>query len=248
MSEKLRKNEEFETSYQRLQHDLGMRIANAGPGEKLPPEPELAQQLGVSRSTLREAMRPFEAQGLLMRRQGAGTFVTKKDGVFETGLEVLESLESIAAKVGLEVSMGGLEIEELKADKDLAEELKIAVGDKLVSISRVINAKMRPVAYLRDILPFGIFSQQNLNEGFTGSVLDLLIKRCDPPLEQSRTEIRAVSARPIEARALQIQRGDVLLMLEANLFTQSGEVVDHSYSYFLPGYFRFHVNRKIGII
>ncbi len=45
-----------------------------------------------------------------------------------------------------------------------------------------------------------------------------------------------------------IRRGDVLLMLEANLVTQSGKVVDYSHSYFLPGYFRLHVNRKIGII
>ena len=241
-------NREHETSFQRLQHDLGMRIASADPGEKLPPEPELARQLGVSRSTLREAMRSFEAQGFLMRRQGAGTFVTVKDGVFDTGLEVLESLETIAARTGLEVSMGGLEIEEYSASEELAEEMEVAMGTELVSISRVINSKERPVAYLRDILLVDIYSQQNLNEGFTGSVLDLLIKRSDPPLEQSRTEIRAVAARPEEARALQIQRGDVLLMLEANLITQSGNVVDHSYSYFLPGYFRFHVNRKIGII
>ncbi|MDO9546652.1 MAG: winged helix-turn-helix domain-containing protein, partial [Pelolinea sp.] len=61
-----------------------MRIANADPGEKLPPEPELARQLGVSRSTLREAMRSFDAQGYLTRRQGAGTFVTAKYDVFDT--------------------------------------------------------------------------------------------------------------------------------------------------------------------
>ncbi|MDO9547215.1 MAG: UTRA domain-containing protein, partial [Pelolinea sp.] len=146
------------------------------------------------------------------------------------------------------VSMGGLEIEEYSACEKLAEEMEVAVGTELVSISRVINAKGCPVAYLRDILPAAIYTQQDLREGFTGSVLDLLIKRSNPPLEQSRTEIRAVAARPAEAKALQIQRGDVLLMLEANLVTQSGNVVDHSYSYFLPGYFRLHVNRKIGII
>jgi GntR family transcriptional regulator len=239
---------EHKTSFQKLQHELGLRIAKAKPGEKLPPEPEFASQLGVSRSTLREAMRFFEAQGLLMRRQGAGTFVTVKEGVFDTGLEVLESLETIAARAGLVVSMGGLVVEKIIANNELLKEMEIDAGTELVSISRVINAKERPVAYLRDILPLDIFSQLNLDEGFTGSVLDLLIKRSDPPLEQSRTEIRAVAARPSEARALHIQRGDALLMLEANLVTQSGKVVDHSYSFFLPGYFRLHVNRKIGII
>ena len=239
---------EHESSFQKLQHELGLRIAQAKPGDKLPPEPEFASQLGVSRSTLREAMRFFEAQGLLMRRQGAGTFVTVKEGVFDTGLEVLESLETIAARAGLAVSMGGLEIEKNVAHSALLNEMELEPGTELVSISRVINSKERPVAFLRDILPIDIYSQLNLEDGFTGSVLDLLIKRSDPKLEQSRTEIRAVAARPSEARALRIQRGDALLMLEANLVTQSGKVVDHSYSFFLPGYFRLHVNRKIGII
>ena len=237
-----------ESPSQRAQRELGERITNAESGEKLPPEPELARQMGVSRSTLREAMRTFEAQGLLIRRQGAGTFVVGKDEVFDTGLEVLESLETIADRMGLEVSMGELEIEALSADVEMADALGVLVGTKLLSVTRVINAKGVPIAYLRDILPRDMLSQQDLDERFTGSVLDLLIKRDNPQLEQSRTKIRAVPARSKEARALQIQQGDVLLMLEANLVTKTGNVVDHSYSFFLPGYFRLHVNRKIGII
>ena len=244
----MKNNQERESPAQRTQRELGERIASAEPGEKLPPEPELARQMGVSRSTLREAMRTFEAQGLLMRRQGAGTFVIGKVEVFDTGLEVLESLETIADRMGLEVSMGKLEIEALSADVELADALGVQFGTKLLSVTRVINAKGIPIAYLRDILPRDMLSQQDLDERFTGSVLNLLIKRSDLQLEQSRTEIRAVAARSKEARALQIQQGDVLLMFEANLVTRKGNVVDHSYSYFLPGHFRLHVNRKIGII
>ncbi|MCD6577581.1 MAG: GntR family transcriptional regulator [Anaerolineaceae bacterium] len=241
-------NQDRESSSKRLQRELGERISTAEPGEKLPPEPELARQMGVSRSTLREVMRTFEAQGLINRRQGAGTFVIDRESVFDTGLEILESLETIADRMGLEVSMGRLKIEALSADEKLANTMGIQLGTKLVSVDRVINAKGSPAAYLRDILPRDMLSQQDLDERFTGSVLDLLIKREDLKLEQSRTEIRAVVARPIEARALHIQQGDVLLMLEANLVTKEGKVVDHSYSYFIPGCFRLHVNRKIGII
>lgn len=45
------------------------------PGEKLPPERELAKQFAVSRPSLREAVQRLEAKGLLLRRQGGGTFV-----------------------------------------------------------------------------------------------------------------------------------------------------------------------------
>ena len=51
---------------------------------------------------------------------------------------------------------------------------------------------------------------------------------------------------PEIARALQIQRGDVLLMIESQLNDVTGKIVDYSLSYFLPGYFRFHVVRRVG--
>lgn len=237
-----------ESPFHRLQRELGERINAADPGDKLPPEPELARQMGVSRSTLREAMRSFEAQGLLMRRQGAGTFIVDKSGVFETGLEVLESLLTISERLGLKVSMSGLDVVEYKADEEHATLFQVPLRSKLIRVTRVINAKGRPAAYLQDILPVDILSKSDLGDDFSGSVLDLLIKRGDPPLGQSHTETKAEAASSTVARALHIQRGDVLLLLEADLVTVSGRIIDHSYSYFLPGYFRLYVNRKIGII
>ena len=82
-------------------NQLASLLAVASPGERLPSEPELARQLGVSRATLREAMRTFEGQGLIRRRQGVGTFVVSHTQVMESGLEVLESIESLASKIGL---------------------------------------------------------------------------------------------------------------------------------------------------
>jgi GntR family transcriptional regulator len=48
------------------------------------------------------------------------------------------------------------------------------------------------------------------------------------------------------ARKLGIQRGDVLLRFIAYLYTSAGKAVDYSFSYFLPGYFRCHVVRRVG--
>jgi len=64
----------------------------------------------------------------------------------------------------------------------------------------------------------------------------------------SFTEINAVAATSDIARLLEIQRGDVLLMFQAYLYDDAGRVVDFSQSYFLPGYFRFHVVRRVGLL
>jgi len=229
----------------RLVEALGRMIAETNPGERLPSEPELAKQLGVSRATLREAMRTFEAQGMIHRRQGAGTFVVHPSQVIESGLEVLESIETLARRTELPVAMGDLQIEHRPAREEEARALGLAAGAQILCVTRPILAEGHPVAYLVDTLPDDLLSPEELQQGFTGSVLDLLLKRGSPQLGTSRCDINAVTATPGIARAMRIQRGDVLLRFEACLYDVDGQVVDYSFSYFLPGYFRFHVVRRI---
>jgi GntR family transcriptional regulator len=91
-----------------------------------------------------------------------------------------------------------------------------------------------------------ILAASDIQIGFTGSVLDLLMRGGNPKLTQSRTEINAIGATSEVARSLQVQRDDVLLHFAAQLYSDVGRVVDYSISYFLPGYFRFHVVRRVG--
>jgi GntR family transcriptional regulator len=97
-----------------------------------------------------------------------------------------------------------------------------------------------------DIIPETILSKDDVRNGFTGSVLDLLLNRGDPALSSSRCEIKAIAASQSVAKALSIQRGDSLLYFESVLYTQDGSAVAYSQSYFLPGYFKFHVVRRVG--
>jgi len=230
----------------RLHDELDILIENAEPGEKLPSEPELAEKLGVSRATLREAMRTFETQGKLLRKQGSGTYVTHSKYVIETGLEVLESIEKQARRIGLKVTMGKLFVECRPAKEAECQKLNISPCEDVISVARGIIAEGRPVAYLVDILPVDILTPEELNSGFNGSVLDLLLNRNEIDLIGSRTEITAVNAPAKIARAMNIQRGTVLICFKAELYTNDGRAIDHSLSYFLPGYFRFHVVRKVG--
>ncbi len=231
--------------FRRLQSELAELIAGLPPESRLPSEPELARRLGVSRATLREAMRAFENQGRIRRQQGVGTFVLPQVPVIDTGLEVLESIETLAQRIGLAVRMGELTISQETADEAEAERFGLLRGAPLTRVARIIYADSHPIAFLVDVLPADVLSLEELNGGFTGSVLDLLLRRGNPKLSQSRTEICALGATPEVARALQIQRDDVLLHFEAQLYAEDGRMVDHSHSYFLPGYFRFHVVRRV---
>jgi GntR family transcriptional regulator len=232
--------------FRRLQADLATLIGSLPAESRLPSEPDLAQKMGVSRATLREAMRSFEGQGMIRRRQGVGTFVVAQVPVLDSGLEVLESIETLAERNKLSVNMGELQVQQVKADTEAAQALNVPAGTDLTRVVRVIYTENRPIAYLVDTLPADILPMVEVKSGFTGSVLDLLLQRGDPKLTQSRTDIRAVGASQEVARALQIQRDDVLLHFVAALYSNDGRVVDYSFSYFLPGYFRFHVIRKVG--
>jgi GntR family transcriptional regulator len=142
--------------------------------------------------------------------------------------------------------MGELQVQEVMAGTEEAQLLNVEVGTKLTRVSRVIYTNNRPIAFLLDSLPMDILAASEIQTGFTGSVLDLLMKRGDPKLTQSRTEIKAIGATSEVARALQVQRDDVLLHFAAQLYSDTARVVDYSISYFLPGYFRFHVVRRVG--
>jgi GntR family transcriptional regulator len=231
--------------FQRLQVDLAALIARTPAGQRLPSEPELAKQMGVSRATLRDAMRTFETQGLIRRRQGSGTFVVGKVPAIDSGLEVLESLETMANRLSLEISVSNLSVEQMAADKNIAENLNLAAGAPVLSVRRVIRTDGRPVAYLADTLPADVLPLADLPIEFHGSVLDLLLERGDS-LKTSRANVSAIGATAEVAKVLEIQRGDVLLHFYSQLFDKSGKVVDYSLSYFIPGYFNFHVVRRVG--
>lgn len=232
--------------FQRLQADLAKLIAKTPAGQRLVSEPELAKQMGVSRATLREAMRTFETQGVIRRRQGSGTYVVGQVPVIEAGLERLESIERMARRMNLKITVSDLHIEQFDADADSAKGLGVAEQTRLTRVRRVIRADRRPAAYLVDVLPESVLTPGDLPANFNGSVLDFLLDRGDE-LGNSRAIISATNASADVAKPLEIQRDDVLLKFESQLLDLKNNIVDFSVSYFIPGYFHFHVNRQVGI-
>jgi GntR family transcriptional regulator len=233
--------------YEQVEEAIAGMIEQMEPGDQLPPEPALAKRLGVSRATLREALRTFAERGLLVRRQGVGTFVASRIPILETGLEILESLERMAKRFALATKVAHLEIDERLATPEEITGLDLPESEpvEVLSVDRVITVEGEPVADLRDVIPLEYLRQEAIGDDFGGSVLDLLLQRSDLMLSTSRTDIIAEEADSHYAVRLNIPAGSALLKLTAQLYSYDEKVVDYSVSYFVPGHFKFHVMRKV---
>lgn len=215
------------------------------PGEQLPSEADLAVQLGISRSTLREALLNLEREGIITRKHGVGTFVAPGYRLkLESGLECLESILEPAARKGLQLKFDALQVQEEPADPELADKLQVTPGTLLTNIHRVIVADRTPVAYMLDVVPSPILSLADVDERFNGSVLDLLRQNPDIQITQAMTNIIALNADAFLADKLNIEPGQAVLLLEETLFDQEGEAVEFSRNYFVPDFFRFHIVRR----
>jgi GntR family transcriptional regulator len=217
------------------------------PGQRLPPEGVFAEQLGISRPTLREALHNLEVEGMIVRKHGVGTFVSSSHASrMESGLEVLESLERIASRMGLMTRMGDLHIEERLPRPDELAALECRADEKVLSVERIILVGSKPVAYLWDVVRARYLRAADLDDKFQGSVLDIFIKRGHPKLAYSFTRLASVGADARLARQLDMPRRTPLLKLEARLYTEDNQIVDYSISNFVPDYFDFHIIRRIG--
>ncbi len=229
-----------------LESSLIHLLNSLNPGDRLPPEPDLARQLGVSRAMLREVVTGLVERGLLIRRQGIGTFVANQTPFIDFGLEVLDSLDSLASRTGMETEVRDLYLQSrmiIPEEKCLlrTEETSLTV----LEVSRVIAINGKAVAYLIDIVPSKYLTQTEVKSSIHGSVYDLLAQKKDIPLSYSRTDIMAVKADEELAKRLNVTKGTALILLTAQLFAHNEQVVDYSYSYFVPGQFKFHVMRRL---
>jgi GntR family transcriptional regulator len=231
-------------------YQLLLEVIESGtylPGQQLPSEADLADQLGISRPTLREALHKLEQDGIVVRKHGVGTFVSRHTLVLESGLEVLESLERQARRLGLNTEVIHLVVSERPATADECERLLLS-GDEAVDVldvERVIAIEGKPVAHLQDVVPLTYLHQADLGEHFSGSVLDLFLQQDTVLPVTSYTQINAEGANAQVAEELGIPPGTALLKLVGQLYSYDGAVLDCSISYFIPGHFKFHVTRRV---
>jgi len=230
----------------RVEEALREYLESFSAGDKLPSEMELAQMMGVSRATLREALRVFEERGWIVSRHGVGTFATSIKPLMESGLEVLESLDEMASREGLTCGMDHLTIDVQPADATMAASLAIAVGEPTVVVTRRRLLEGDVLAYMVDVIPADLIDLEDFKGKFTGSMLDYMEQAPATPPLRSKIMMQAVPASSKIAAKMQIPEGTSLLLLEEQVFSEGNQVIDYSYNYYLTSRFRFQILRRRG--
>jgi GntR family transcriptional regulator len=214
-------------------------------GEQLPSEGTLAEMLGISRSTLREALGYLETRGLISRRQGVGTFVTQAFGFgFLGGLERLEPFRKVMERAGIPSKVVERSVDWCQASDRVADVLAIEKDSELVQVQVVEAIKGIRSMYIESvILPkIGVFKAL---QAYAGSEIDFLKEYADQPLSHTRTEIFSVGVDSIVAEKLYIAPGTPTLHLVETYYSASGMALGIAFVYFLTEHFHFYVNRRV---
>ncbi len=125
------------------------------PGDRLPSEKELCQELGISSITMRHAMSILVSEGLLTRVQGKGSFVAS-DHVFVQGPSRLTSFTEDARARGWHCYAKVLGFE-IVTSSEVSSKLELPGGASLIKLSRLRMADGLPVAFQVAYLPALIF-------------------------------------------------------------------------------------------
>ena len=215
------------------------------PGDRLPSEGALARQLGISRSTLREAMGYLESHGLVTRRHGSGTFVAlPPQPVLHAGLEQLESLYILAERVGAAVERRTWRVDGVPAPPGVAEALALAPGAEVARAEMTAALNGVLFAYLTGYASVEFAAPDDLADFAGGSLLDYLNERESLRIASCRSEVYSVGADLRAARELDVALGAPLLYLKETQFNETGRPLIHSLNYFRTDSYNFHIVRR----
>lgn len=219
-------------------------------GDRIPPELDLVESLGVSRVTVRAGLARLVERGVLERRQGSGTFLVRppEGARLAAGLERLETYTVHAERLGLRLESADLAIEPAGADPDEAAALEVREGGPLVRVSRVLLMEGAPAAWMVDVVPQDIMGVDTVRERFRpdAMLLDLLVSE-GVPVGYSRMSIEAVTIGPgggIGER-LGLDAPSAALSLVQTMFLTDGRPAQWSRDTFLPGRLNLHVVREL---
>ncbi|MEQ7007286.1 GntR family transcriptional regulator [Actinopolymorpha sp. B17G11] len=191
------------------------------PGARLPNEIVLADQLSLSRPTMRQAIRHLVDKGLLVRKRGVGTQVVQSQ--VRRSIE-LSSLHDDLARAGQEPSTTVRDLRVVAAPEKVASALGLAAGSSVLRIRRLRCARGEPLALMTNYLPEDLvkITAATLEERGLYEVL----RTAGVQLRVARQTIGARPATATQAKDLREPKGAALLTMTRTAYDDVGRAVE----------------------
>ena len=221
---------------------LSERIASGElpPGARLPGEPALAVEHGVSRMTVRRALDQLATAALVERRPGVGTFVRGGSVVRAVRAElsdVFAHLRDMGRRTGVRL----LSFTYVAPPEAIAQALGLAPGERTQRSVRVRLIDGAPFSWLTTHVPESVGDTYSETELATMPLLELL-ERSGVVAERASQTIGATLAGPDVAEALQLDIGAPLLSLTRVVHDVAGRGVEHLHALYRPDRFSFQMD------
>lgn len=206
------------------------------PGTRLDNEIDLADQLGLSRPTMRRAIEYLVERGLLVRKRGVGTQVVHPK--VRRPVE-LSSLYDDLAKTGRDPRTRVLNFAVEAASDTVAAELGIHEGSEVYVIERLRYAGTEPLALMRNHVPVKLL--RLTAEDLTERGLYDLLRASGVDLRIARQTIGARAATAAEADTLEETKGAPLLTMERTSYDDHGHAVEHGKHLYIAARYTFEL-------
>jgi DNA-binding GntR family transcriptional regulator len=210
-----------------------IQSGSLAPGERLDNELELAERLGVSRPTVRQAVQRLVQQGLVVRRRGLGTVILAPRILRPVALTSLYDDLSTAQR---HPETAVLMVAEAEAEDDLAAVLSLEAGAPVLYIERLRSADGVPLAIMHNYLPAGLLQGQPATDLEKTGLYELLRSQ-GVELHAGDQVIGARRVTAPEARLLQAPRSATVLTMTRTAFDPAGRPIEHgSHAYLADRY------------
>lgn len=199
-----------------------IRRGDLRPGDQLDSEVQIAESLGLSRPTIRQAIGHLVDRGMIVRRRGVGTQVLPLPARREMELSSLhDDLERAGRKPTTEV----LRLARLPADDEPAGALGLEPGTVVTHVVRLRRAEGEPLALMRNWLPDPV--PELTVEVLEARGLYEVLRKAGVRICVARQRIGACTASPEQAELLDEHRGVALLTMERTAFDDHGRAVEY---------------------
>jgi GntR family transcriptional regulator len=214
------------------------------PGDQLPTEEVLAARFEVSRSTLREALRLLEQDGVLEVRHGNGRYLSALP-VLERPITRLEGFTELLQTMGYQVSDRVLSLSVGLPTPEEANALRLAPTAEVIHLERVRSQGTEPLTYSTDVLPRSLFPGPIANYDWS-QPLHLLLDSIGHQTAAANTQIKASHLPRDVARAIGFPPTIPCLLLVQTLVSRSQVFLLYAHDYLRGDHFSFDVRRIRG--